>query len=604
MKRKTLLAGLGAAGIATAIPRRGIADQDRATIVFRNGVVYTSRKDGAIDEAVAVGGNRILAVGSRATIDGYIGPSTRVIDLKGGMLLPGFIDTHTHFVSGSLARTQVDLDDAESPEEVFKRLAAWGPAHPNEAWILGGNWQYDAFPPTGLPTKALLDRAIPDRPVALDAFDGHSLWANSKALALAGITRTTADPVVNGIVVGTIVRDASGEPTGVFKEGAQDMVRRVIPQPPRDAVLAALLGGMGEASSRGVTSVFNASGDIAEMELYQTLYERGSLAIRTKTAYSAGSGSRHTLSPEELASFESARKRFTGDWVSAGVVKFFMDGVVETHTADMLQPYANDPGVRGEAYYAPARYAAMLTELDKRGFSVMTHAIGDAAVRATLDGYEAASTANGPRDRRWRVEHIEVCDPADVPRFAKLGVIASMQPYHFCCPAPDGSDTWARNLGAARWKEGFVWRDIVDTGAMMVHGSDWPVVTIDPLVGVYSGLTREDADGNPKGGWFPAQDLPLDDILAGYTRNAAYAGFMEDRIGTIEAGKLADIVVVDRDLRKVSPQDVLHAHIEHTMVGGKIVYEGNGTPNRTAELPARPGGECACHRLARSPFGS
>jgi len=602
MKRKTLLAGLGAAGIASAIPRRTLGDQDRATIVFRNGVVYTSRKDGAIAEAVAVSGDRILAVGSRATVDGYIAPSTRVIDLKGGMLLPGFIDTHTHFVSGSLARTQIALDDAESPDDVFKRIAAWAHAHPNEAWILGGNWQYDAFPPTGLPTKQLLDRAVPDRPVALDAFDGHSLWANSKAMALAGVTRATADPTQNGVVIGTIVRDASGEPTGVFKEGAQDLVRRVIPVPSNAVVLSALVGGMQAASARGLTSVINASGDLNEMALYQTLHDRGQLSLRTTTSYSAGAGTRHTLSPQELEAFDAARKQYTGDWVRAGVVKFFMDGVVETHTADMLQPYANDPG-RGEPYYPAASYAAMLIELDKRGYAVMTHAIGDAAVRATLDGYEAAVKANGPRDRRWRVEHIEVCDPADVPRFAQLGVIASMQPYHFCCPAPDGSDTWARNLGAARWKEGFVWRDIVDTGAVMVHGSDWPVVTIDPLVGIYSGLTREDAEGNPKGGWFPAQDLPLDDILAGYTRNAAFAGFMEDRVGTIEAGKLADLVVLDRDLRKVSPQDVLHAHVEHTMVGGKVVYEGGSTPDRTAELPSRSGGECACHRLAQPVLG-
>jgi predicted amidohydrolase YtcJ len=603
MKRKTLLAGLGAAGIATAIPRRSLGDQDRATIVFRNGVVYTSRKDGAIAEAVAVGGDRILAVGSRATVDGYIAPSTRVIDLQGGMLLPGFIDTHTHFVSGSLARTQIALDDAESPDDVFKRIAAWAHAHPNEAWILGGNWQYDAFPPTGLPTKQLLDRAVPDRPVALDAFDGHSLWANSKAMELAGITRASQDPMQNGVAIGTIVRDASGEPTGVFKEGAQDLVRRVIPEPSRDIVLAALNGGMQAASARGLTSVINASGDLDEMALYAAMHENGTLTLRTTTAYSAGAGTRHTLSPDELDAFDTARKRYTGDWVRAGVVKFFMDGVVETHTADMLQPYANDP-TRGEAYYPAAAYAAMLAELDKRGYAVMTHAIGDAAVRATLDGYEAAMKLNGPRDRRWRVEHIEVCDPADVPRFAQLGVIASMQPYHFCCPAPDGSDTWARNLGAARWKEGFVWRDIVDTGAMMVHGSDWPVVTIDPLVGIYSGLTREDADGNPKGGWYPKQDLPLDDILAGYTRNAAYAAFMDDRVGTIEAGKLADMVVIDRDLRKVSPQDVLHAQIEHTMVAGTVVYEGGVSPNRTAELPSRPGGACACHRLARhsSPF--
>ena len=601
MKRKTLVAGAGAAAVAAAwMPSRAFADPDRATLIVRGGVVYTGRRDGAVAEAIAISGNRILAVGSRATIDGYIGRSTRVFDLRGSMALPGFIDTHTHFVSGSLMRTQVALDDAMTPADVYAKIVAYARAHPHERWILGGNWQYDAFPPTGLPTKALLDKAVPGRPVALDAFDGHSLWANSLAMQLAGVTRDSRDPIQNGVKIGTIVRDpATGAPTGVFKEGAQAMIRRAVPVPSREHVLASVVGGLQAANARGVTSVLNASGDLEEMELYQTLHDRGLLTLRTTTAFSNGAGTRHTLSQHELDAFETARRRYRGDWVRAGVVKFFMDGVVETHTADMLQPYANDPSL-GEPYYPAAHYAEMLIELDKRGFAVMTHAIGDAAVRATLDGYAAAGAANGPRDRRWRIEHIEVCDPADVPRFAATGTIASMQPYHFCCPAPDGSDTWDRNLGPARWPEGFVWRDILDAGATMVHGSDWPVVTIDPLIGVYSALTREDPQGNPKGGWFPKQRLTLDQVLAGYTRNASFVAFMEDRIGTLEPGKLADMVVLDRDLRNATPQQVLHANIELTVTGGRIVHEGSGVvPNRTAELPTRPGGACACHRLAR-----
>ena len=300
--------------------------------------------NGAIAEAIAVGGDRILAVGSRATIDGYIGPSTRVVELRGGMVLPGIIDTHAHFASGSLARTQVALDDAQTPAQVVERVAAFARAHPNEPWILGGNWQYDAFAPSGLPTKALLDVAVPDRPAALDAFDGHTLWANSKALALAGITRDTPDPLQNGVVLGTIVRDpATGEPTGAFKEGAQALIRRVIPVPSRDRMLTAIGGGLAAANARGITGVINASGDLDEMDLYQTLHDRGELTIRMTTAYSAGAGTRHTLSPEELAAFETARRRYTGDWVRAGIVKFFMDGVVETYTADLLAPYvAND----------------------------------------------------------------------------------------------------------------------------------------------------------------------------------------------------------------------------------------------------------------------
>lgn len=600
MKRKGFVQGVGAAGVASALPSLARADLDRATLVLRGGAVYTGRADGRVAEAIAFGGDRILAVGSSATIGGYIGAGTRVVDLRGAMVLPGIMDTHTHFVSGSLMRTQVALDDAMTPSDVARRIAAYARAHPGAGWILGGNWQYDAFVPGGLPTKALIDAIVPDRPVALDAFDGHSLWVNSRALAIAGITRETPDPKFNGVVIGTIVRDpATGEPTGVFKEGAQDLVRRVIPQPTRTELLSALRGGIQAANARGVTSVVNASGDLDEMALYASLRAGGDLTLRTTTAYSAGAGTRHTLSPEELDAFETARRRYDDDWVRAGIVKFFMDGVVETYTADMLAPYVGT-NVRGEPYYPSQRFAAMLAELDRRGFAVMTHAIGDAAVRATLDGYEAAIAANGPRDRRWRVEHIEVCDPADVPRFARLGVIASMQPYHFCCPAPDGSDTWERHLGAGRWAEGFVWRDIVDAGATMVHGSDWPVVTIDPLVGIYSALTREDAQGAPKGGWFPKQRLTFDEAVAGYTRNAAYCAFMESRLGTLEEGKLADAVVLGNDLRTIPAREILATPVMLTIAGGRAVYEGRALPNRVAELRPRAGGTCACHRFARA----
>ncbi|MDQ6779567.1 MAG: amidohydrolase [Candidatus Eremiobacteraeota bacterium] len=600
MKRRTFFMGLGGAALAGAGVSCVVhADNERASLVLRGGAIYTARKDGAVAEAIAIAGGHILAVGARGTIDGYIGPRTRVLDLRGGMVLPGFIDTHTHFVWGSLARTRVALGDAVDERDVAQRLALYAHRHPHESWILGGDWVYGTFSADG-PTKALLDRVVPDRPVALDSFDGHSMWLNSKALALAGINRATPDIKHNGRVVGVIVRDAAtGEPTGVLKEEAQNLALAVVPKPTREQLLRMLQAGMRAANERGVTSVINASGDMTEMELYQTLRERGRLSLRTTTAYSNINGTPHTGTPEEFDEFEAARRRFRGDWVRAGIVKFFMDGVVEGHTAALLAPYADEPGIRGRSYYPNQKYFNMLVELDRRGFAVMTHAIGDAAVREALDGYEAAHRANGPRDRRWRVEHIEVCNPHDVPRFGTLGVVASMQPYHWCCHDERGADAWSRNLGRSRWSEGFQWRNILDGGARMVHGSDWPVVTIDPLIGIYSAITREDPSGRPPGGWFPQQRLHLSEVLAGYTREAARVAFMEDRIGTLEAGKKADLAVLQHDLRGLSPREVLDTPIRATVLDGKIVYEGERGVDRAAEIPRRSGDACVCRRFAR-----
>ncbi len=606
MKRKAVIIGLGAMTVASTfgVPRRARADADRADLIVRGAPVYTGRADGAVAEAIAISGDRILAVGSRVDIDAYARPGTRVLDVSGGLVLPGFIDTHTHFIWGSLARTRVALGDAADPQEVERRLRAWAAAHPHEPWILGGDWVYNTFPAGG-PTKELLDRAVPDRPVALDSFDGHSMWLNSRALALAGITAKTPDITKNGRVVGPIVRDPkTGEPTGVIKEVAQNLALAVIPKPSREKMLSLVHDGMAAANTVGVTSVINASGDLDEMDLYETLRGRGRLLLRTTTAYSNINGTPHTGSPEEFEQFEEARRRYTGDWVRAGIVKFFMDGVIEGHTAAMLAPYANDRGNKGRPYYPAGKYDAMLVELDRRGFAVMTHAIGDGAVREALDGYEAAASAHGPRDRRWRVEHIEQCDPHDVPRFGKLGVVASMQPYHWCCHDMTGTnDPWAQNLGRARWSHGFRWRDIARGGAMLVHGSDWPVVTIDPIVGVYSAITRQSFTGVPAGGWYPDQRLTLHEALAGYTRNASMVAFMEDRIGTLESGKKADLVVLGGDLRSMTPREMLDVPVDYTILDGKVVHEGlHSHPDRVSLIPSRPADACACRKFSRPAF--
>ncbi|MFY9528956.1 MAG: amidohydrolase [Candidatus Acidiferrales bacterium] len=508
-----------------------------------------------------------------------------MIDLAGRMVMPGIIDSHTHFLAGSQALAWVNLEGIANTQKIKEGIRAYSAAHPKLPWVRGGGWQYGIFPPSGLPTKELLDEIVPDRPAALDSYDLHSLWVNSRALELAGITGETPDPVENGILVGTIVRDPkTGEPTGLLKEEAMALVRRAMPEPPREEELSALRAGMAEANRLGVTAVVNASGDVHEMELYDELHRRGQLTVRTTTSF-AQIAVRHRMTPEELESFEQARRRFHDDWVRAGLIKFFADGVVETHSAAMLEPYADDPQLHGFTNYAPEEFQKFVLELDRRGFQIMTHAIGNRAVRMTLDAYEAARTSNGMRDRRFRIEHIETIHPLDISRFGPLGVIASMQPYHLCidgCPNEGG--VWARNLGPERLPFAFAWHDLAASGALLALGSDWPVASFNPFLAIQTAVTRQDLKGRPPEGWYGKQKLTLDQALAGYTRNAAYAAFLEKRIGSLEPGKLADLIVLSQNLFEILPLETGKTKVELTIVGGKIVYD---TLPAATETPKR-----------------
>jgi predicted amidohydrolase YtcJ len=553
----------------------------QADLVLVKGRIYTSNPSAPWAEAVAIRDGKILLAGTNREVEKYRGAGTQLIDLGGRMAMPGIIDTHTHFLWGSAGLAGVLLYDAKTVEQVRQILLNYAHAHPlasakaDETWIYGAGWNYGFFPtPDGLPTKALLDEAFPDRPAALLSSDGHSLWVNSRALAAAKIDHATANPGAGGASVrGIIVRDArSKEATGVLEEGAKSLVLNVMPVT-HEQKLSHIRLGMTEANSHGVTGVVNATGDIPEMELYQELQQRGELTVRMTTAFAADVGVRHTVSPEELATFDEARRRFHDDWVRAGIIKFFADGVVETHTAAMLEPYANTPGQKGSTLYTAEEFHRDFLELDKRGYQVMTHAIGDGAVRTTLDAYEAVEKEDGPRDRRWRVEHIEAIKPVDVPRFAKLGVIVSVQPW--CCPslgAPWGDEPWADNVGAGRLNEGLRWHDLAASGALMINGSDWPVDTLNPFPTMQIALTRQSIDGLPAAGFYPDQKLTLEELLAGYTRNGAYAEFMETKVGSLERGKLADLIVLSQDLFQVPASSVGKTKVLLTVVGGKVVW--------------------------------
>jgi hypothetical protein len=533
-----------------------------ADLIVTNARIYTVNPQQKWAEAIAVRGDKIIAVGDRKQIEALRGPATKEIDAQGRLLLPGFTDCHIHFMDGSLGLTRVDLNGATTVAEIQKRVKAYADAHPKEPWIQGMGWTYPTFAPSGLPNKKILDDVVPDRPVYLIAFDGHSSWANSKAIA--GIDRNTPDPPN-----GKIVRDENGDATGALKEAAGDLVGSKTPVPTRTERLDALRKGIHEANRVGLTRVHSAGQDFEYLDLYNELRNRGELTLRFYVAYFLDPPG---LTPQSTALIENARKRYNDDWIAGGVVKTMLDGVVEAHTAAMLAPYTDDPTQSGKLFWDPDKYKATIANLDARALQIFTHAIGDKAVRLALDAYQNAAAVNHTKDARPRIEHIETITAADIDRFGKLGVIASMQPLH-SYPDDDTLGIWSRNIGPERASRAWVWRSIQAKGGALAFGSDWPVVTLNPWPGVQTALTRQTSEGNPPGGFIPQQRLSLEDTIRGYTLGAAFAGKREKTEGSLEPGKLADFILLDRDLFKIEPSEIDKTEVLITVVGGKIVYQ-------------------------------
>jgi predicted amidohydrolase YtcJ len=538
-----------------------------ADSVVVNARIYTVNPQQPWAEALAVRGEKILAVGSAREIDRYRGPNTRVIDAQGRLVLPGFTDCHIHFMEGSLGLLHVDLNGAATVGEIQKRVSAYAVAHPHEEWILGMGWTYPVFAPSGMPDRRILDEVVLDRPVLLEAYDGHTSWANSKALAMAGITRETADPHN-----GKIVRDEKGEATGALLESASGLVSKFAPKPTRAERLAALRKGLNEANRVGLTRVHSAGGDFEWLDLYDELRHNGVLTVRQYIAYRLNPPE---LTPAAIEKAEQARRTYRDDWIAAGAVKTMLDGVVEAHTAAMLTPYSDDPTTSGKLFWDPAKYKEAIVELDRRGFQIFTHAIGDRAVRLALDAYERAQTKNGTKDARPRVEHIETITAADIPRFGSLGAIASFQPLH-AYPDDDTLKIWARNAGPDRAGRAWAWHSIEATGGRLAFGSDWPVVTLSPWPGVENALTRQTTEGDPPGGWLPKERISLEATIKAYTLGAAIAGRREKTEGSLEAGKLADLIVLSQNLFEIPANQTGKTEVVLTMVGGRVVYEAAG----------------------------
>jgi hypothetical protein len=448
-----------------------------------------------------------------------------------------------------------------------RRVVEYAKAHPasspQDTWVLGYGWQYSALPGQRLPVRQDLDAALAERPVYLAAYDGHTGWANGKALALAGVNRQTS---YSGW--GEIVRDATtGEATGVFKEQAQRLITDSIPALPRERQLEALRQGLALAGSLGITSIQNAHGTPEELDLFREVRDRGELTLRVGVAQTL----RPPVTQKQVEEIRALADRYRSGPLRVGAVKLVVDGVIETHTAVLLAAYSDEPSTRGLPAWTQEQLNQVVTWIDRAGLQIYVHAIGDGGVRMALDAYEQAQQANGRRDARHRVEHLETIDPADVPRFQKLGVLASMMPIH---ADPGGNDVWTAAIGPERASRGFAWRWLQQAGAYLVFSSDWPsTLTLDPWRGLHCAVNRQTAEGQPPAGWFPEHRVSLETALVAYTRAGAYAEFQEQEKGTLAPGMLADIVVLSANPFELAPKDLHTLRAQTTLVGGRVVYQ-------------------------------
>ena len=549
-----------------------------ADILILNGRVITSDDSQPRAEAVAISRNRIVFVGSNADAQAWRAASTRVMDAQGCTVMPGFIDSHFHLRVGSVELQNADLVNVMSLADLESTLRRYAQEHSDGLWVNGSNIHYEIFPDGDQRlSRHHLDAIIADRPVAVMAYDHHTLWANTRALEIAGVLHGAQTGANTEIVMGAdgLATGEVREPdaymrvlshTGAWGRAMGALVGYKMPAPSADETARereAVRNGAALAVRHGVTSVHNMDGDFAQASLYAAMEDSGELPLRVYVPFSATP----ETGEKDLQEAVEMRRQFQGEMVHAGSVKFFMDGIVEAWTALLSEEYVTRPGWKGDAMYSAGQFNRMAIAADSLGLQIIVHAIGDSAVRRTLDGYEAALKANGKRDSRHRVEHIELVHPDDVPRFAGLGVIASMQPYH---RVPEAGMVWNRNIPESRWQDAFAWQTLRGAGARMAFGSDWPVVTLNPMQGFDSAINYQL--------WKPG--LPfhrqsLADTIHSYTRDAAYAEFQEDQKGQLRSGYLADVVVLSADIENTPHTEFLNVHPVFTICGGRVVYESS-----------------------------
>ena len=560
-KFRSLETGMRSTALLICLLGSNLLAQSKPTadLIITNAKVWTVDKAHPSAQAVAVLGDRIVAVGSNADVDVWRGTGTKVIDAGGKLVLPGFNDAHVHFASGGLQLESVQLNDATGKQEFVRRIAAQAKKTPKGEWIQGGDWDETKWSPVSLPTKELIDPVTPDNPVFVSRYDGHSALANSAALRLAGITSQTPDPPG-----GVIVRDAQGNPTGDLKDAATDIVFKVIPPLSHEQRLRAVRRALEYAASLGVTSVQNMDPDYADIAAYAELLQNGELTTRIYAA--------PLIDQVDDQVKIGIRHAFGGPFLRIGAVKAFADGSLGSRTAYFFEPFTDEPGnhgLLGEEMQPLSLMRDRMMKADAAGLQICTHAIGDQAISIILDLYADIVKAHGQMDRRLRIEHAQHMAAKDFDRFAQLNVIASVQPYH---AIDDGR--WAEGyIGHDRASRTYAFRTFLNHGVHLAFGTDWDVAPLNPLSTIYAAVTRATLDGKNPNGWFPEQKLTVAEAVEAYTMGSAYAEFQENVKGSIAPGKLADMVMLSDDIFSVDPAKIRDMKVLKTIVGGKVIWD-------------------------------
>ena len=552
------IVALAAAPSLAAQPGRAPATSIRpADLVVVNAKIYTVDDSRPTAEALAVRDGRIMFVGSRRGVNAITGPGTKVVDAHGGTIIPGMTDAHAHFMGLGQALRTVDLTGTTSYQQVIDRVVARAKTVPAGTWIIGRGWDQNDWGDTRFPTHDALSRAVPNNPVLLERVDGHAQLANAKAMQLAGVTAQTRDP--EG---GRLERDSSGAPTGVFVDNANWLVERAVPAPSKEELRARALAAIDEMHRWGLTGIHDAGEPRANIELFEQLAKEGKLELRTYAMIADDSAALdYYFARGPQSALYDGRL-----WIRA--VKLYADGALGSRGAALLEPYADDPHNTGLLVSPPAHLEAVAERALRAGFQVCVHAIGDRGNRVVLDAFEQALKAAPVADHRFRIEHAQVVNFEDIPRFAELDVIPSMQAVH------QTSDMyWAgARLGAGREMGAYAWRSLLNTGVVIPNGSDFPVEGVNPLRSFHAAISRQDERGWPPGGWHPEQKMTREEALKSMTIWPAFASFMERDAGSLTAGKYADFVILDRDIMTVAPNEVLGTSVVSTWVAGKAVY--------------------------------